>query len=206
MVKRFNHVLVLIVSSVFIAACGHLIKPEIETGIESLRPGEYEVDPQHTTILFKVNHLGFAKFIGRFDKFDASLDFTPDDLSAARLSARVDMGSVNVNSEKLQETLTGRPWFNVAQYPYAGFETTKARRVDADTAIFTGNLTFLGHVAPIDIEVKFNGGGVNLLTGRYTIGFEASADFLRSEFGLDDFIPAIGDEIELEIHAEFKRL
>lgn len=190
---------------VCLSACAALIQPDLDKGIAGLKPGEYKVDPSHTTILFKVNHLGFAKFVGRFNVFEANLDFTPENFANARLSARVDMASVDVNSEKLEKTLTGTSWFNVRQHPYAGFETTSARLVGEDRAIFTGEMTFLGRTSAVQIDVKFNGGGINLLTSSYTIGFEAHTVFNRSDFGLDKFIPAIGDEIELEVHAEFKR-
>ena len=189
-----------------ITSCGQLIKPNLDKEIANLKSGEYKVDPKHTRLLFKANHLGFAKYVGRFNEFEANLDFTPENMDQARLSARVDMSSVDLNAEKLEQTLKGSAWFNVERFPYASFETTSARLVNENTAVFTGDMTFLGKTAPIDIEVKFNGGGMNVLTASYTIGFEAHGRFLRSDFGLDNFIPAIGNTIELEIHAEFKRL
>ncbi len=202
---RCRLVCVLLVLTIFISGCVKLLTPRISTGIETLRAGEYKVDPQHTVILFKIDHLGYAKFVGRFNRFDASLDFSPENMTQAKLSARVDMSSVDVNLEKLEKRLRGNAWFNVDKYPYATFETINARVIDSDTALFKGNMTFLGITSPVDVLVKFNGGGTNVLTAKYTIGFEASAKFLRSSFDLDKFIPAIGDEVELEIHAEFQR-
>ena len=190
---------------VLLAACGTLIQPNLDSEIASLKPGEYKVDSRHTSILFKVNHLGFAKYVGRFNDFEASLDFSPENFADAILNARVHMASVDVNSEKFEKTLKGFSWFNVENHPYATFQTTSAKLIEENQALFTGDMTFLGQSVPVDIEVKFNGGGVNLLTSSYTIGFEAHTRFNRSDFGLNKFIPAIGDEIELEIHAEFKR-
>jgi len=203
--KKFAQLVLLVFAVTLITSCGQLIKPKLNTELTALKSGQYKVDPLHTALLFKVNHLGFAKYVGRFSKFEASLDFDPEKMDQARLSARVDMSSVEVNSEKLKETLISGSWFNVAKYPYASFETTSARIIDENTAIFSGDMTFLGNNVPVDIEVSFNGGGVNILTASYTIGFEANVSFLRSDFGLDKFIPAIGDEIELEIHAEFQK-
>ena len=59
--------------------------------------------------------------------------------------------------------------------------------------------------APVTLDVTFNGGGSNLLTGAYTLGFEARGSVLRSNFGLGAYAPAVGDEVVLEIHAEFLR-
>ena len=53
--------------------------------------------------------------------------------------------------------------------------------------------------------MTFNGGANNLLTGRYTLGFDATGAIKRSEFGITNLVPAVGDEVVLEIHAEFSR-
>ena len=45
-----------------------------------------------------------------------------------------------------------------------------------------------------------------MLSASYTLGFEARAQFKRSDFGMDAYIPAVSDEVELEIHAEFVKL
>ena len=55
------------------------------------------------------------------------------------------------------------------------------------------------------LDVTFNGGADSLLTGRYTLGFAATGTLLRSTFGLGAYAPAVGDEVTLEIHAEFQR-
>ena len=36
-------------------------------------------------------------------------------------------------------------------------------------------------------------------------GFAATGTIKRSEFGVDDYVPAIGDEVQLEIYTEFER-
>jgi polyisoprenoid-binding protein YceI len=68
-----------------------------------------------------------------------------------------------------------------------------------------GELTLRGVTRPITLDVIFNGGADNLLTGRYTLGFAATGTIRRSEFGITNLVPAIGDEVTLEIHAEFLR-
>ena len=205
MLNKWLKVIYLSLTVLCLSSCAALIQPSLDREIASLKPGEYKVDPRHTSIMFKVNHLGFAKYVGRFNKFEASLDFSPENIAEAKLDARVDMASVDVNSEKFEKTLTGLSWFNVKKYPYATFQTTRARLISENQAVFTGDMTFLDKTVPVDIEVTFNGGGVNILNSSYTIGFEAHTTFKRSDFGLAKFIPAIGDDIELEIHAEFKR-
>ena len=186
-------------------ACASLLKPDLETELVELKAGQYTIDKNHATILFKIDHMGFSKFIGRFNDFDATLDFDADNIANSRLEAVVNMASVDVNNENFEETLRGNERFNTATHPQAFFKTTLVKNISGGSADFEGDLTFLGVTRPIIISVHFNGGATNLLTYKYTIGFSAISRFKRSDFGLDRYIPTVGDEIELEVHAEFQK-
>lgn len=191
---------------IFLAACSSLLAPNVKTELVSLRGGQYELDPKHTAVLFKVNHMGFSKFIGRFEKVEASLDFDSGHIEKSQLQAIIDMSSVNVNNEKFATTLSGAEWFNAEKYPQAIFISKEAARKEDNLVVFEGELTFLGVSKPVSVAVQFNGGANNLFSGRYTIGFEAHSQFKRSEFGLDKHLAVVGDDIEIEVHAEFVRI
>ena len=76
--------------------------------------------------------------------------------------------------------------------------------IDEDTFVFEGNLTLKGVTAPVSLNINFHGGGRNFLTRSYTVGFSATASFMRSDFGLDRFTSfGVGDQIDLEVHVEF---
>jgi len=195
----------LLVATVGLSGCASLLKPKLKTEFVQVKPGEYALDKDHTAVLFKVDHLGFSKFVGRFEQVDASLSFDPENFVNSRLEATINMASVDVSNAKFERALKGRFWFDTEHYPQAYFKTVAAKRVNETQAIFTGQLTFLGVTNDIDVTVNLNGAANNLITGSYTLGFSASARLKRSDFGLDRFIPAVGDEIELEIHAEFQK-
>ena len=199
---RFSLVLV---CSLFLVSCDRLLTPDFNTDITELKGGAYTLDPDHATLLWKINHLGFSTFIGRFNDFDASLDFDPENIEAADLEVIINMAGVDINNSEFAEELRGSDWFDVENFPQAVFRTTSfVETVDEDTFIFQGDLTLLGNTAPVNLEVNFHGGGRNFLTRSYTLGFSASADFQRSAYGLDRFTSfGVGDDIELEIHVEF---
>ena len=89
------------------AGCASLIKPRLAQELVSIKAGEYRLDKDHASIVFKVDHMGFSKFIGRFNRFDASLDFDPDNIENSSLEATIDMASVDVNNEKFERALRG---------------------------------------------------------------------------------------------------
>jgi polyisoprenoid-binding protein YceI len=195
----------LTVAVITLASCGYLIKPKIKTAMTQLEKGSYQIDSTHASVLFKVDHMGLSTFVGRFNRFDAQLEFDPANIAAAKLSAVIDITSVDVNNQNLEETLQGSSWFDTERYPQASFKTARVEVIDASTADFTGDLNFHGVTAPLTLRIKFNGGGNNMLTGSYTLGFSANTHFLRSVYGMSYLTPAIGDRVDIEIFAEFKQ-
>lgn len=188
-----------------LVSCGTLIKPNVKTGIVQLEKGSYQLDQTHVTVLFKINHMGLSTFVGRFNKVDATLEFDPANIAAAKLSAIIDVASIDTNNSDLEETLRGSSWLDTERYPQAFFKTTSVSLLDKNSAVFSGELTLHGVTAPINLAVTFNGGANNMLTGFYTLGFSATSTFNRSTFGVDYLIPAIGDAVAIEVFAEFQK-
>ena len=194
----------LVVPTQFIG-CAKLLKPRIKTELVALKSGDYQLDQAHASLVFKVDHMGFSKFVGRFNQFDASLNFDPKVPEQTKLNAIINMDSIDLVDDDFETVLQGRKWFNTAVYPQAEFSTSEVVSIKGNTLIFSGMLTFLGVTKPINIEVNFNGGATNMLTQKYTLGFSAKASFLRSDFGLTRYIPTVGDAIDIEVHAEFQK-
>jgi polyisoprenoid-binding protein YceI len=200
--RRFS---LLLACSALLVSCDRILTPGFETSVQDLRGGAYTLDKAHASILWKVNHLGFSSYIGRFNDFDASLDFDPENIEASSLEVIINTTSLDINNEAFAEELRGEDWFNVAQFPQAIFRTTSfVEAVDEDTFVFQGDLTLLDTTAPVTLTVNFNGGGRNFLTRSYTLGFSATTTVQRSLFGLDNLVAfGVGDNIELEVHVEF---
>jgi polyisoprenoid-binding protein YceI len=204
--SKFGRLSLIVACSALVASCDRLLTPGFETSVQELRGGAYTLDKDHATLLWKVNHLGFSPYVGRFNDFDASLDFDPESIESSTLEVIVDTASLDVNNAAFAEQLRGSDWFNVENFPQAVFRSTSfVESIDDTTFVFRGDLTLLDTTAPVDMTVTFNGGGRNMLTRRYTLGFSANVEFKRSEFGLDNLVPfGIGDDVELEIHVEFQ--
>ena len=194
-----------LIASSLLFNCSRILTPDQTSEVAEVRAGQYELDPNHASLIWKLNHLGFSTFLGSFNDFEASLNFDPEDIENASLEVVIDTSSLDVDIPEFEEELRGDNWFDVEVHPQAVYRTTSfLEAVDEDTFIFAGDLTLLGNTAPVNLEVNFHGGGRNFLTRSYTVGFSGSARFNRSDFGLDRFTSfGVGDEIDLEIHVEF---
>ena len=188
-----------------LSACAGLVRPNYETELAELRAGQYTLDPAHAYLLFKVDHLGLAKVVGRFGEVDATLDFDPGNVAALELDGVVTVASVDTGDESLDRRLAGGDWLDAAAHPEARFTTTAVEPGEGDAFTVIGDFTLRGVTREITLDARFGGGADNLLTGKYTLGFEAEGEISRSAYGIDGFGALVGDAVELEIHAEFQR-
>ncbi|GJL91121.1 YceI family protein [Hyphococcus sp.] len=201
--------LLIITSWLFVSGCASalapLVKPDVEQGAAALRSGAYELDTDHAALLFQVNHLGFSEFAGRFDRFNVSLDFDDQNPEAANIDAMIDMTSLDVANDAFAETLMGPQWFDAAAFPQARFTSTAITVTGENNGILNGNLTLHGVTAPVTLDVAFNGGARDRLRNAYVTGFSARGVISRAAFGVDRFSTLVGDEVKIEIQAEFKK-
>jgi polyisoprenoid-binding protein YceI len=172
--------------------------------LSSVKPGTYQVDPNHTQVVFSVSHFGFTNYSGLFSGATGTLQLDPARLSAATLDVTIPVDSVATTSAKLTEELKGDKWFDTTKFPKANFVSTRIEPTPEGASV-AGNLTLHGVTKPIVLHVRFMGAGVNPIDKAYTVGFEATATVKRSEFGVTPYVPAVGDEVHLNIAGAFER-
>lgn len=203
--QRINKQIIVLFLSILLSGCVSWLAPKVESEVVKLRAGAYTLDKSHTTVLFKIQHLELSTYVGRFNSFDASLDFDPKNPASMNLEASIDIDSIDINDPGLEDDLMGRTWFHQKKYPQAKFTTLGVEPLADNQFTFIGNLDWRGVVKPISLTVTFHGGAVNILTQRYTLGFSAKGSFLRSDFGMDAYIPIVGDQINIEVFSEFQK-
>lgn len=202
-----------IVALLLILACGPVLAQEDLSG-EPAPAGEYQLDPAHARLLFRVNHLGFSHYTALIQKFDAKIGFDPDNPETMTVEATVDPASVETHypdaSFDFNGFIEGPDFLDAATYPEAKFASTDVIRTGDKTADVTGDLTLHGVTKPVTFQVTFNGGyGGHPLDVGARIGFSAKATINRSEFGVGWGLPPPGttmgvfDPVELILEAEF---
>jgi polyisoprenoid-binding protein YceI len=178
--------------------------------------GTYKIDPTHARLLFRVNHLGFSRYIAFFKTFEASLAFDPAQPEAMSVTAKVDPASVETHypggdGVDFNAVIAGPEFLDAAKFPEMTFVSTKVALTGPDTADVTGDLTLHGVTAPVTLNVRFFGGyaGHPMDPGGARIGFSAEGTLNRSDFGITYGIPAPGttlgvsDAVDIIIEAEF---
>ena len=175
------------------------------TELKTIPSGVYALDPNHASIVFRVLHLGFSRYTGRFDKFDAKLDFDSVNPENSKLDVTINPNSVNTNNAKLEEELKAEPYFNTVKFPAMTFVATKIERTGDTTGKITGDFTMLDVTQSVTLDTTFIGGGEHPMKKTPTLGFSATGSLKRSAFGLQKLIPMVGDDVSFEIQAEFMK-
>jgi polyisoprenoid-binding protein YceI len=176
--------------------------------------GDYKMDPAHSTLIFRVNHLGFSKYTARFRRFDAQLRFDPRDLTATQLTATVDPRSIETDypdpKYDFNAELAGEQWLDAAKYPEIAFRTTRVEDLGNQAMRVHADLTMHGVTRPIVLDATYNGGYVgHPMDPHARVGFSAHGVLRRSEFGISGGIPAagtsmgVGDQVSVTIETEF---
>ncbi len=122
--------------------------------------GDYLIDKVHTSLIFRVSHLGFSSYTGRFTGIDAQLQFDPANIAASRVNVGIDPHSIaadNAPSGFLQ-TLAGKDWLDADGFPDLTFRSKSIDSTGAQTFRIHGELRMHGVTKPLTMEARFNGG------------------------------------------------
>ena len=175
------------------------------TDPSELATGNYRIDPEHVFVTFKVDHFGFANYVGRFNEVDGALEFNAEAPEKSTLTIVIAAASVDTSNKFVDAQLKGPSFFNVENFPEIKFVSTEIEPVSKETARVTGDLILVGTSKTAVLNVVLNGAGTNPITLAETIGFSANMEIKRSDFGLTAWLPAVGDGVMLDIEAEFLR-
>jgi polyisoprenoid-binding protein YceI len=168
--------------------------------------GHYVLDPKHASVVARVKHMGVSLYTLRFDTMDASFDYDPSRPEDTKLTAHVDPASLDVGADYSKQF--AKEFLSAGSFPTATFTSTRLSTPGDGTGTMTGDLTLMGVTKPVTFNVSFIGAGHEPLPpplGRRAAGFEATATIKRSDFGSNYVQGMVGDEVTLQIEAEFEK-
>ena len=172
--------------------------------------GTYKLDPNHTLIGWRVDHLGFSDYFGVFGDATGTLTLDPANPGAAKVDVTIPVAKVLTASPGLNEHLLrpgkdgGKPDFfgpNPANARFVSTQVTPGS--DGTSATIVGDLTLNGQTHPVTIAARFKGAGT-FPGGKPTVGFQGKAAISRSQWGISTGVPLVGDAVELDISAPFE--
>jgi polyisoprenoid-binding protein YceI len=176
-------------------------------GISAAMPASaqtYQIDPVHSSLLFRVKHMDTAYVYGMFTSMKGTVVVDEANPARSSINIEVDANSVYTHNEQRDNHLRSPDFFNTRQFPTITFKSTQVRRINANTVQVRGDLTIRGVTRPITANVTLTGKGKNP-QGKDIIGFETTFTIRRSEFGIRYGLPGLGDEVQVTLSIEAAR-
>jgi len=178
-----------------------LTLPTPPAGAESLR-GEHDwnVDPGHSSVVFRVKHANAAWFKGMFDVIEGKVTLDPAKPEAGSVQLTIPVASIDSNDSKRDDHLKAPDFFNAKENPEITFTSTKIAKNGAALAV-TGKLAMAGKSKEVTIPVEKVGEGE--FYGK-RVGYSSTFTIKRSEFGMTYGVDknVLGDEVTLMIDLE----
>lgn len=164
------------------------------------RAAQYEIDPAHAFIEFRVSHLGFSEVVGRFNRFAGNFTWDKENPAGAAIEVTVDTASVDSNWAERDKHLRGEDFLDVDRFPQAVFKSTRYLG-DAKGGKMEGTLTLRGVTRPIVLDVSAVGEGPDPWGG-YRAGFTATTAIDKRDFGIDFDLGPTGNAVNFHLVVE----
>lgn len=181
------------------------LAPAVATAADAEGAADYTLTRQYGSVFFRVFHQEYLNLVGRFDDYAGTLHLDPANLANARLTASVNMASLNMADSDVVETLVNSSvWFNATVFPEATFTSSSVTVTGPDEVDFEGELSFMGITKPWTLHARFFGGSDGELGGS-TVGMLGTGTLNRLDFGLDQYRNMAADSVEIEVNVKFNR-
>ena len=155
----------------------------------------YTVEPSHTAVIFAISHFGYSFTYGRFNKHEGRFVLDRENPSNSRFQFVVDTASVDTNDAKRDDHLRGADFFNAPQFPKITFQSTSVAKSEKGYDV-TGNLTLHGVTREITLPMVAMGEGTGPY-GKYRVGMSFQLQIKRSDYGMKNMLPSIGDNVAI---------
>jgi len=181
-----------------------VVATEVAPGVEAVEAvsGIYVIDPTHTTVLAKWNHLGFSNPVANFGGAEGRIVVDADNPSASSVEVTLPLTGLNSFVADFDRHLRSADFFEADKYPAATFRSTSVEPDGPNRLKVTGDLTIKGNTHPVVLDVTMNRFGEHPMLKRPAAGFDATTTIKRSDFGVGAYAPNVSDDVQITITTE----
>ncbi|EPX77085.1 YceI family protein [Litoreibacter arenae] len=175
----------------------------------SADPARFELDPEHTTVFFTVDHIGYAGTLGIFGTVSGEFVYDTDTQDLSAVDVRIDATSLNTFNDARDGHVKGKDFLDVSNHPEITFVATEGTPTGETTGTVTGDLTILGQSQPVTLDVTLNKAAEYPFGHkRFVLGLSLETSIQRSDFGMTYGVEngLVGDTVHIRIETEAMRM
>ncbi|MGB2986202.1 MAG: YceI family protein [Phycisphaerae bacterium] len=162
---------------------------------------EYKIDPDHSTVIFKVKSRDVSYVYGRFNSITGTI--VVDNLrkpSKLEFNVEIKAKSLDTNNKERDRELKGADFFNTAKKPLITFKTKAVKKLEENMFEITGELSLLGITK--ELTVIFEQIGLKKVNMTFRLGGQSTFTIKRSDFGMTHMLSEIADEVTVIANIE----
>jgi polyisoprenoid-binding protein YceI len=161
----------------------------------------YNIEPNHTYPSFEADHMGISVWRGKFTKTSGKITLDAK-AKTGSVDITIDTSSVDFGHAKMNDHAKSPDMFNIAKFPNATFKGSKLTFDGDKLTAVEGEFTMLGVTKPLTLNVSKFKCIEHPMLKREACGADATAEFKRSDFGLNYGLPRFAPEVRLQIQVE----
>ncbi len=179
----------------------HIVATLLAAGTASAFAQTYNIEPNHTYPSFEADHMGISFWRGKFNKTGGVVKLDRA-AKTGTMDITIDANSIDFGHDKMNDHAKGEDMFNVAKFPTITYKG-KAIKFEGDRPVAVeGDLTMLGVTKPVTLAISKFKCIEHPMFKREVCGADASAEFKRTDFGLNYGTPRFAPEVRLAIQVE----
>ncbi len=173
--------------------------------------GTWNIDPEHSSVGFKVRHMMVSNVKGEFGKFSGVVDIDDKNIADSKVNVTIDTTSINTGVAKRDDHLKSADFFDVAKYPTMTFVSRKVTKAGNDRIKVHGDLTLHGVTREVVLDVEGPSAEAKDPWGNLRRGASATTKINRKDFGLtwnkavETGGVLVGDDILITLEIEMRK-
>ena len=154
---------------------------------------DYRIDSVHSSVVFKIKR-DVVFYFGRFDHIEGTVKYDKAKPTNTSIEIRIKADSVYTGNERRDNHLKSPDFFDVKQFDWITFKSTKIQEDGADGLKVEGELEIHGVKKTIQANVKKT--GEQERRGKQ-IGFEVNFEIKRSDFDMKYGMGMLSDAVSI---------
>ncbi|MEV0845830.1 YceI family protein [Streptomyces sp. NPDC049954] len=143
-------------------------------------PGDWDVEPSHSSIAFTARHIGLARVHGRFNTFAGAVRIA-ERMEDTAMHVVIDAASIDTNVRMRDDHLRSADFLDVVQYPTLEFYSDRFVHRGGARWAATGALSLHGVTRTVTLDVDYLGVG-NGMEGETRAACRATTELHRDDY------------------------
>lgn len=168
---------------------------------------KWKLDTYHTSIGFKIGHLGMGHIRGLFNEYEGDVSLNGESFEDSEINLTIFTDSINTGNDMRDNHLKTPEFLDSMSFPEISFKSSSVKKTDNNTFNIVGELTIKDTTKTVTLQAKHPGFTIDMYGNSVAI-FHLIGSINRFDFAvewntiLENGLMAVSKEIEFDMNIE----